>query len=117
MRDKFQSTPSFCYFLGYSPSHKAYKCSRLSDSQILISRHVKFYEGIFPFKDYKIKKEISWINSHPILPLPIDKESLANEYVNSLGNQQNISHVSHPNNSVGHPQLENKHNSTAQDYT
>lgn len=29
LRDKFQSTPTYCCFLGYSPSQKAYKCLRL----------------------------------------------------------------------------------------
>lgn len=53
---KFDLTSSYCCVFGYSPSHKVYKCLRPKDSKIIISRHVKFFENVFPFKDYLIKK-------------------------------------------------------------
>lgn len=40
-------------FLEYFPSHKTYKCLRLKDSTIIISKHVQFFEDTIPFKDYK----------------------------------------------------------------
>jgi hypothetical protein len=43
----YQSTK--CIFLGYSPSHRGYKCLHLPSGRLYISRHVIFYESSFPF--------------------------------------------------------------------
>ncbi|PKU62451.1 Retrovirus-related Pol polyprotein from transposon TNT 1-94 [Dendrobium catenatum] len=40
-----------CVFLGYSTSHKGYKCYNLTTHKIQISRHVVFHETIFPYKN------------------------------------------------------------------
>lgn len=42
-----RSTP--CVFLGFSPSHKRYRCLNLSTHKIIIPRHVTFDEATFPF--------------------------------------------------------------------
>lgn len=59
MRNRFQPTSIYFCFLGYSISHKAYKCLRLKDSTIVISRHVQFFDDVFPFKDYKTDYKLS----------------------------------------------------------
>ncbi|PKU73081.1 Retrovirus-related Pol polyprotein from transposon TNT 1-94 [Dendrobium catenatum] len=46
---KFAPKSSACVFLGYSSSHKGYRCYQLSNQKIIISRHVQFHEHVFPF--------------------------------------------------------------------
>lgn len=46
---KLQPRSIPCVFLGYHPSYKGYRCLDVSTSHIYISRHVLFYETIFPF--------------------------------------------------------------------
>lgn len=66
LRNKFDPTSSYWCLLGYSPSHKAYRCLRLKHSKIIVSRNVQLHEDIFPFRDYKLNP----ISTKP-LPLPI----------------------------------------------
>ncbi|KAI0505062.1 hypothetical protein KFK09_016019 [Dendrobium nobile] len=47
--NKLSSRSSECIFLGYSPSHKGYRCFNMATNKILISRHVIFHESIFPY--------------------------------------------------------------------
>jgi hypothetical protein len=46
----FRSLP--CVFLGYSPSHKGYRCLHLPTNRLYISRNVIFYETQFPFSAF-----------------------------------------------------------------
>lgn len=46
---KMDALSSPCVFIGYSPSHKGYKCLHLPTGRIYISRHVVFDETTFPF--------------------------------------------------------------------
>lgn len=46
---KLQPRSIPCVFLGYHPSYKGYRCLDISTNIIYISRHVLFYETIFPF--------------------------------------------------------------------
>ncbi|GJT10391.1 retrovirus-related pol polyprotein from transposon TNT 1-94 [Tanacetum coccineum] len=43
------STP--CIFLGYLANHRGYKCLDLASNKIIISRHVRFDEDVFPFEN------------------------------------------------------------------
>lgn len=43
----YRSTP--CIFLGYSLSHKGYRCLSISSGHLYISRHVVFDESVFPY--------------------------------------------------------------------
>jgi hypothetical protein len=45
---KLSSRSTRCVFLGYSTDHKGYRCLDLSTNNLIISRHVIFYEDNFP---------------------------------------------------------------------
>ncbi|PKU87481.1 Retrovirus-related Pol polyprotein from transposon TNT 1-94 [Dendrobium catenatum] len=47
--NKFNPKSSPCIFLGYASNSKGYKCYNISTRKIIISRHVKFFENVFPF--------------------------------------------------------------------
>ncbi|XP_071715279.1 uncharacterized protein [Rutidosis leptorrhynchoides] len=47
---KFSQRSEKCVFLGYSSVKKGYKLYGLESKSLFISRDVKFYENIFPFK-------------------------------------------------------------------
>ncbi|XP_052622580.1 retrovirus-related Pol polyprotein from transposon RE1 isoform X1 [Lactuca sativa] len=48
--DKFSERADKCVFLGYSSDKKGYKVLSLDSNLIFVSRDVKFYESVFPFK-------------------------------------------------------------------
>jgi hypothetical protein len=48
-RHKLDYRSAECIFLGYSPSHRGYKCLHLPSGRVYISRHVIFDESFFPF--------------------------------------------------------------------
>ena len=58
--DKFASRSEKCVFLGYCNSKKGYRLFSLDTKQIVVSRDVKFYENIFP---YKMRDEAEGISS------------------------------------------------------
>ncbi|PKU64810.1 Retrovirus-related Pol polyprotein from transposon TNT 1-94 [Dendrobium catenatum] len=49
LRHKLQPTAKSCIFIGYSDAQKGYKCLDPLNNRIIISRHVTFDEGSFPF--------------------------------------------------------------------
>ena len=57
-------------FLGYTPSHKVYRCLDLSTRKIIISRHVIFYETHFPFAASKAHSDSFDFLLQDILPVP-----------------------------------------------
>lgn len=48
-RHKFEPRSRACVFLGYSTGYKGYKLLDLESHNICISRHVVFFETLFPF--------------------------------------------------------------------
>ena len=54
---KHKFSPRAIVFLGYSQGYKGYKLLNLSNKQIFISRDVKFFENIFPFKKPAIQQQ------------------------------------------------------------
>jgi hypothetical protein len=48
-RHKLDYRSAECIFLGYSPSHRGYKCLHLPSGRVYISRHVIFDKSLFPF--------------------------------------------------------------------
>lgn len=49
-RNKFSAKTYPCVFIGYSPTHKGYRCLDPKTKRVYISRHVVFDETTFPFK-------------------------------------------------------------------
>ena len=48
---KLAPRSTLCVFLGYSPHHKGYRCLDRSTNRVIISHHVSFDEGSFPFAE------------------------------------------------------------------
>ena len=49
-KDKFSKRAEKCILLGYSLEQKGYKLLSLDSNSVFVSRDVKFYESVFPFK-------------------------------------------------------------------
>ncbi|KAJ0020182.1 hypothetical protein Pint_32712 [Pistacia integerrima] len=47
--NKLSLKSSSCVFLGYSPLHKGFRCYDRKTQRLYVSRHVQFYETIFPY--------------------------------------------------------------------
>ncbi|PKU76837.1 Retrovirus-related Pol polyprotein from transposon TNT 1-94 [Dendrobium catenatum] len=81
--NKFEPRSQPCLFLGYSPNHKGYKCFNLSNNKIHISRHVQFYENIFPLHNKSTSDSLSspLISSvtPPLLLMPTSTISTATD--------------------------------------
>jgi hypothetical protein len=46
---KLAPRSTHCFFLGYSVDHKGCRCLDLTTNNIIVLRHVVFYETAFPF--------------------------------------------------------------------
>lgn len=71
---KLAPKSSSCVFLGYSKLHKGYTCLEVSSGRIFISRHVLFFEQVFPFKtlndNLSLTKAADSPTSIPLPPVP-----------------------------------------------
>ncbi|WVZ49109.1 hypothetical protein U9M48_000490 [Paspalum notatum var. saurae] len=60
-----------CTFLGYSATHKGYKCFDHMTGRVYISRDVVFDEMVFPFSEQSLQKPQDPQNSHHPTILPM----------------------------------------------
>ncbi|KAK1432520.1 hypothetical protein QVD17_09417 [Tagetes erecta] len=47
-----------CIFIGYSSSHKGFRCLDPATNRVFISRHARFNESLFPFKDSHVSMDL-----------------------------------------------------------
>lgn len=79
-RNKLSNKSTLNCFLGYSPSHKAYRCLRIDNNDIIISRHVLFHEESFPCQENFLFSNPSK-NEKPILDIPIDAIASSSKFL------------------------------------
>ncbi|PKU78515.1 Retrovirus-related Pol polyprotein from transposon TNT 1-94 [Dendrobium catenatum] len=65
-RHKLQPKSKQCVFIGYSDTHKGYKCLDVSNNKVFVSRHLTFDEQMFPFSIQQDNK----LNNHIDPPAP-----------------------------------------------
>ncbi|PKU67898.1 Retrovirus-related Pol polyprotein from transposon TNT 1-94 [Dendrobium catenatum] len=72
LHHKFMPHAAPCIFLGYAEPTKGYKCFNLTTGRIHLSRHVKFFEFVFPYQKSAtpINSETPSINLPPSLLIP-----------------------------------------------
>ena len=77
---KLAPRSTLCVFLGYSTHHKGYSCLDRSTNRVIISRHVSFDEGTFPFAepshppceaDFEFLDDVTTNVPAPIGPSPL----------------------------------------------
>lgn len=63
--NKLYSKTKSCIFIGYSDSHKRYKCLNPDTSQVYIFRHVVFDESLFPYASFNLSSTLPPSESPP----------------------------------------------------
>ncbi|GJY05006.1 ribonuclease H-like domain-containing protein [Tanacetum coccineum] len=66
-----RSTP--CIFLGYPANHRGYLCLDLASNKIIISRHVRFDEDVFPFENVTSSNKPTYDFLIPLIQTTINK--------------------------------------------
>lgn len=79
--DKFNPRGVPCIFIGYPPHQKGYKILNLLTNQTFVSRDVKCYKHVFPYKLSKqnLSQLIPSSPDHTLAPCPIWEDSSSNE--------------------------------------
>ncbi|XP_010518614.1 PREDICTED: uncharacterized protein LOC104793888 [Camelina sativa] len=75
-RTKSEPRAKACIFLGYSLGYKGYKLLDIETYSVSISRHVIFYEDIFPFASSTISDDAKTFFPHITLPAQITDDPL-----------------------------------------
>lgn len=71
-KTKFDSRAIKCCFSGYNQGQKAYKLYDVNEERIIMSRDLKFYETLFPFKTTEPSSQIE----KPIPQSMIEEDTL-----------------------------------------
>ena len=79
-------------FLGYLANHRGFRCLDLSSNKIILSRHVRFDEDVFPFASLHqyTSQHYDFLNTTHTIPLPIHP-------ITTVGNEAPITDPPTPN--------------------
>ncbi|GJR72386.1 ribonuclease H-like domain-containing protein [Tanacetum coccineum] len=79
---KLEPRSTSCIFLGYPANHRGYRCLDIVTNKIIISRHVRFDEDVFPFGNFTSSTKLTYdfllppiqtttnVPNNPITPHP-----------------------------------------------
>ncbi|KAL4580545.1 hypothetical protein LXL04_016743 [Taraxacum kok-saghyz] len=81
-KDKFAARAEKCIFLGYSLEQKGYKLLSLDSNSVFVSRDVKFYESVFPFKMKQVWSDSSSDGSKDWDPFSYDEPAVSGSPIN-----------------------------------
>ncbi|GAA0157871.1 hypothetical protein LIER_15039 [Lithospermum erythrorhizon] len=71
-KSKFQERAHPAIFIGYPPNQKALRYYDLMSNTVFVSRDIKFYESVFPFKDctsFDLSSLVRNQHSRPCVPV------------------------------------------------
>nr|GEY35156.1 hypothetical protein [Tanacetum cinerariifolium] len=105
------STP--CIFLGYLANHRGYRCLDLASNKIIISRHVRFDEDIFPFENVPSSNKPTYDFLLPPVQTTINVPT-TNPFVQHMDEPNNsiMPHLTTPPTSPPQPDTPPSHSST-----
>nr|GEY82382.1 ribonuclease H-like domain-containing protein [Tanacetum cinerariifolium] len=79
-----------CIFLGYPANHRGYRCLDLASNKIIISRHVRFDEDVFPLENVTFSNK----STYDFLLPPIQTTT------NVSTTEPFVQHIDEPNNPI-----------------
>ena len=81
-----RSTP--CIFLGYTSSHKGYRCLDIKTNKVIISRHLTFDENIFPYASQHTPRLEDYVFESPTCKSINQPSPISNSSIRSTSNYQ-----------------------------
>ena len=57
-----------CFFLGYAPGYKGYRCFEPKVGRVYVSQNVKFHESVFPYRQLVLSYPLCSVDSSDTNP-------------------------------------------------
>src|SRR4051812_19678316 len=70
-KDKLSSKSCRCIFVGYSPTHKGYRCYDPVTKRLRIAKHVSFLENLPYYSSTTPSQNVSFLQPPVSLPIPV----------------------------------------------